>query len=530
MKNNQPQCGAMPPSRSQLSSLIVLTMRRILLYLVLVPLLLNSQLATFNAVIRQEDSITYLDLEVDIETGGHLYADTFAVDFPAGLTASLARPISTKPDEESESQIMVGRQTISYILESPIPAGALTLTIRWQGCRGDLCLMPQTTSIPLNGKAGSPISPPAPNPPATDLLQGMEVAASASGYLSPGQFLAFCKKAEASLPEKDNLLVAASRRYGIWLALLLLLPLGAMLNLTPCILPMIPINLAIIGATGDGISRGKGVLNGGLYGLGMALSYGLLGIFTVLTGAQFGSLNHSPTFNLCIALLFCLLALAMLDVFRLDLARFRRTVRIGGSIGAFVMGCISAILAGACVAPVLIWALLLATSQYSQGNPAGLLIPFGLGIGMALPWPLLAIGVTRMPRPGAWMITVRRLFALLIFIFAIYYGMVAYRILKKGDPSEPLPGWCATYEEAYNLAVTRRTPLLLVFSGRACKACDAMHATTFRDKTVKAAIDGWSKVILLADDPEDKTAFCLVSHLQLIGTPTCYILKPTQKD
>ncbi len=319
--------------------------------------------------------------------------------------------------------------------------------------------------------------------------------------------------------------MATSRKYGIWLALLLLLPLGAMLNLTPCVLPMLPINLAIIGATGDGITRGKGLLNSGLYGLGMALSYGLLGVVTVLTGAQFGSINHSPVFNLCIALLFILLGLAMLDIFSIDLTRFRHRVGIGGPIGAFLMGCLSAILAGACVAPVLIWALLLATSQYAQGNSAGLFIPFVLGLGMALPWPILAVGLAKIPRPGAWMVTIRRLFALLIFFFAIYYSIVSYRLLRNGGHNGPLPGWSASYEEACQKAINNQVPLLLVFSGRACKACDAMHATTFQDSSVTTAIEPWAKVLLLADNPEDKTAASLAAELKLVGTPTCFILK-----
>ena len=122
------------------------------------------------------------------------------------------------------------------------------------------------------------------------------------------------------------------------------------------------------------------------------------------------------------------------------------------------------------------------------------------------------------------MVTIRRLFALLIFFFAIYYGIVSYRLLRKGSSNGPLPGWSASYEEACQKATDNQVPLLLVFSGRACKACDAMHATTFQDSSVTTAIDSWAKVLLLADNPEDKTAVALASNLKLIGTPTCYIL------
>ena len=500
-------------------------MRKLLLTIFVLPALLFAEMATFKGGMRREDTVTYLDLHVEIAPGAHLFAESFAVKFPQGVEAVLAKPFSTELDKDTESQVLVGKQTISYILSPPVPQEPFDITIAWQGCSNSVCLMPQTTLVSVNGDKGTQ-----PNPhsmtdaTASNALGGFKVIATATGYLSPKQFLAFCKKAESPVQNEDNPLLATTRKYGIWLALLLLLPLGAMLNLTPCVLPMLPINLAIIGATGDGITRGKGLLNSGLYGLGMALSYGLLGIVTVLTGAQFGSLNHSPLFNICIALLFILLALAMLDVFNLDLTRFRGRIGIGGPIGAFLMGCLAAILAGACVAPVLIWALLLATSQYSQGNPTGLFIPFVLGIGMALPWPILAIGLAKIPRPGAWMLTIRRLFALLIFLFAIYYGIVSYRLLEKGSSNGPLPGWSASYEEACQKAMDTHVPLLLVFSGRACKACDAMHATTFQDSSVNAAIDSWAKVLLLADNPDDKSAAALAAELKLVGTPTCFIL------
>src|SRR3970282_2060138 len=93
---------------------------------------------------------------------------------------------------------------------------------------------------------------------------------------------------------------------------------GLALNLTPCVLPMIPINLAIIGAGAQAGSRRRGALLGATYGAAMAFVYGLLGLIVILTASTFGTINASPWFNAGIAALFVVLALGMFDVFAID--------------------------------------------------------------------------------------------------------------------------------------------------------------------------------------------------------------------
>src|SRR5262245_65739152 len=92
---------------------------------------------------------------------------------------------------------------------------------------------------------------------------------------------------------------------------------------------MIPINLAIIGAGVQAGSRSRGFLLGGAYGAAMAFVYGVLGLIVVLTASTFGTINASPWFNLGIAVLFVVLALAMFDVLVIDFSRFSNNVRVG---------------------------------------------------------------------------------------------------------------------------------------------------------------------------------------------------------
>ena len=211
---------------------------------------------------------------------------------------------------------------------------------------------------------------------------------------------------------------------------------GVALNLTPCILPMIPINLAIIGAGAQAGSKKRGFALGATYAAGMAIAYGVLGLVVVLTGSKFGTLNSSPWFNLAIASVFLFLALAMFDIVSVDLSRFQNGSAGGGTrskskfIVAYTMGTVAALLAGACVAPVVISVLLQATTLHAKGITVGLLLPFLLGLGMGLPWPFAGAGLSFLPKPGKWMMRVKYGFGVMIILFAAYYGHLAFGLFK----------------------------------------------------------------------------------------------------
>src|SRR5207237_9455342 len=133
-------------------------------------------------------------------------------------------------------------------------------------------------------------------------LDDFVVLGTTGGYQRSGEFLQFIHDAENGV-----------KRRGLFedrgpLAILLLVFLGGLaLNLTPCVLPMIPINLAIIGAgTQAGVgnapaSRSRGFLLGATYGGAMALVYGVLGVVVVLTAGTFGSINSTAWFTAGIA-------------------------------------------------------------------------------------------------------------------------------------------------------------------------------------------------------------------------------------
>ena len=93
---------------------------------------------------------------------------------------------------------------------------------------------------------------------------------------------------------------------------------------------------------------------------------------------------------------------------------------------SFVMGGVAALLAGACVAPVVIQVVLFASNLYANGSPIALALPFLLGVGMAIPWPIAGAGLAALPRPGKWMVRVKQAFGVIILATAAYYGYESY--------------------------------------------------------------------------------------------------------
>ena len=372
-------------------------------------------------------------------------------------------------------------------------------------------------------------------------LQKFDVSYTGSGYMDTAAFTAFLDHAGGGRPAQSFLTrfsddpVVFFKQWGLWRTLLLILLGGLALNLTPCVLPMIPVNLAIIGAGAQSSSRRKGFALGAVYGLGITVVYGILGLAVVLGGARFGALNASPWFNFGIAAVFLVLSLSMFGVVHIDLSRFQNG--IGGTqfksrfATAFVMGGIAALLAGACVAPVVIAVLLLSGNLYIHGVNAGLALPFILGLGMALPWPFAGAGLSFLPKPGAWMGWIKRGFGVLILLFAIYYGLLAVRLSQSNvTPSagEQLVNTAAGFRDALDKAYAARQPVFIDFRADWCKNCHAMDATTLADSEVKKRLESYRVIKFDASKYEASPAKEILNHFGVVGLPTYVVLKPVE--
>ena len=462
----------------------------------LVPLLLLCLLASadvcrLDVAVSNEGSLPIIDISFDLDKGAYIYSESIAVVFPDGIAAD---KLQAPP---ADLQELKG----TFLFRYAVPQQPFNFTVRYQACAEGVCYMPATADFAFDGNANVARldSEDAPSVSSETALDNFAVSATATGYQSAAKFLQLCEITEKGfVQDSSNLLEKVFDKFGFLFALLLLIPLGALLNCTPCVLPMIPINLAIIGT--DSGSRTSVFHRSTVYALGMMLTYGALGVATVLTGSLF-------------------------DVFSIDLSRWRGRGNATTSLGVFIMGGVTAILSSACVAPVLIWAIVLATSLYSQGLRHALLLPFFLGLGMALPWPLLALGLTRLPKPGRWMIRVRQAFAILIALFALYYIVIGIKLMDKGSISRE--NWRSSLEEAIAEAKRDSKPIVIEFTGKSCKACQAMDKTTFRNKDVIDALDHFAKLEVNIDDKSTDNA-ALVARFKIVGAPSFVFLKTNE--
>ena len=261
-----------------------------------------------------------------------------------------------------------------------------SLFLSYQGCAEDgICYPPQTKSIDFRDSSGEPLS---------ETLSILERVKGQNSF-----FL-----------------------------LLIFFSFGVLLSLTPCVLPMLPILSGIlVGQTGKSRKNNQIKLSI-VYVFGMASTYSLLGLFVSLAGYRLQVLFQSPWIVLCFAGLFFVFGAAMFGVISIQipatlsrrLDSISRHQKGGTYSGVFVMGILSALIVGPCVAPPLAAALTLVSQADSLIVGAASLFFMGLGMGV----PLIALGASAsyiLPKAGPWMRQINELFGIVFFGVGIWF-------------------------------------------------------------------------------------------------------------
>jgi thiol:disulfide interchange protein DsbD len=340
---------------------------------------------------RMRDAAT-IEVSFRIADGYYMYRDKIAVSAEGATLGKVEIPRGTiKFDPNFDKELETLRQQLTLAI--PVQAsGSFKLKVTSQGCADKGLCYPPMESVATLSTANS----------------GVDVAApAADGEMG---------RIEASL---------ASGRLLLILPLFLLLGLG--LSFTPCVLPMVPILSFIIAGEGAQTSRQRGLLLAVAYSLGMALVYTALGIAAGLIGEGLSATLQSPPILSAFAILMAVMALSMFDVYQLQvpaslqlaLTRLSERQRGGKLLGVFVMGAISALIVGPCVAAPLAGALVY-ISQTRNVLIGGSAL-FAMAVGMSVPLVLVGISAgSLLPRAGAWMQTVKHFFGVLMLALALW--------------------------------------------------------------------------------------------------------------
>jgi thiol:disulfide interchange protein DsbD len=369
--------------------------------------------AAFKFSARMADEKT-IEVHYQIAPGYYMYRERF--DFRAE-GAQLGVPQiprgKIKFDETFKKEVETYRDAVA--IRIPVQAdGRFKLIATSQGCadRG-LCYTPMDSEARLSPKGGLLAAiqgggQSAPTVSTDSTASGTTVAATDGSAGEVGRI-------EGSLK---------GRQFAVIVPLFILLGLG--LAFTPCVLPMVPILSSIIVGEGRRASRTRSFSLALAYSLGMALVYTALGVAAGLIGEGLSASLQNPWVLSVFALLMVALSLSMFGVYQLQipaswqLRLAQGSGKGGGKLaGVFLMGGISALIVGPCVAAPLAGALVY-ISQTRDVLVGGVAL-FSLAVGMSI--PLLLVGLSAgmlLPRAGAWMETVKRLFGVVMLGMAVW--------------------------------------------------------------------------------------------------------------
>jgi thiol:disulfide interchange protein DsbD len=356
-------------------------------------------------------------VEAVIELGEHiyLYEDQVKVELIKGDNVLIDTITMDEAVDHDGEKVFYEKLKIRIDLAKNTAAEGIvpvTLKLSYQGCSEQgLCYEPMSEQFGFDiDTAALPLSSGA------ERVRTPEKAAPAADAQSGSK---------EELVSETDLIAKTIREGNIMIILLTFFGFGLLLSLTPCVFPMIPILSSVIISQGEGMTTKKAFVLSMVYVLAMAAAYTFAGILAGLFGANLQAALQTPWVIVLFALVFVTLALSMFDLYELQVPNVIQsklttfTENQHGVIGVAIMGFLSALIVGPCVAAPLAGALIY-IGQTGDAVLGGMAL-FTLSIGMGV--PLLIVGTTAgrfMPRPGAWMDTVKAFFGVLMIGVAIW--------------------------------------------------------------------------------------------------------------
>ncbi len=399
-----------------------MTMRLFLLLFSLLVSLAHAEefldpAVAFKPSVRALDGQT-LEVSYEIAKGYYLYRDKFrfTVDGDSATLGTATFPKGKEKDDENFGKVEVYYKQVA--VRVPVERNAsgllpLQLKVTAQGCAdAGVCYPPQT----------QPLSVSLPDPATTP---SVNTTAAVDG-------------------DESGKIASTLKHAGFWANLAFFFVAGLGLSLTPCVFPMIPILSGIIAGQGHKNSHARGFALSMAYVLGMALTYAAAGVAAGMTGTLISSALQNPWVLGSFALVFVVLSFSMFGFYELQLPSALQSklseesghLQGGRGIGVFLMGALSALIVGPCVAAPLAGALLYIgqTGDAVLGGTALFVMALGMGA------PLIVVGTaggSLLPKTGPWMEGVKKTFGVLLLATAVWL------VSPVLPPVVPMLAWAA---------------------------------------------------------------------------------------
>jgi thiol:disulfide interchange protein DsbD len=382
---------------------------------------------------------------LEVGEGYHINAHYPSLDFLIPTSVKLEPPQGISFAEETypapkhrkfefspETELAVHEGTVFIIAEAQadktLIQGASTIRslITVQACNDSQCLAPAdlTVEIPINVVA------------AKQAIKAANTEIFAKAAAQPES--SSVAEASPSLVEyqggSKNSVADHLATGGIVSVLLGVFFAGLLLNTTPCVYPIIPITIGFF-VNQSAAQQGKPKISrtffmASMYVLGMALTYSLLGVIAAKSGGLFGAALQNPIVLVVLAGLMVGLSLSMFGVYEFKLPESLNrmatssTQSTSGALGAFVMGLTMGIVAAPCIGPFVLGLLVHVGTKGSAAY--GFMLFFVLALGLGAPYLVLGTfsgALKTLPRSGLWMVTVRKVFGLVLIGMALYFLM-----------------------------------------------------------------------------------------------------------
>ncbi len=380
---------------------------------------------------------TQIEAGVKIAKDIYLYSEKVTLSLKEGSGITIAKIDQPQSVAHHDEQVYLSSpKFLVYLQKDAATTGMKTveLSISYQGCSEQgLCYEPYSKTFTFDIDSSKlPLS---------------QVKELKSLTLSKPSVSADTPQQEPSVELSETDAIADTINKGsIALILLTFFGFGLLLSLTPCVFPMIPIISGVIISQGEGLTTKKAFFLSVVYVLAMAVAYTIAGVLAGLFGSNLQSALQTPWVIYSFSAVFVALAMSMFGFYELRPPSFL-TNKLGesrqhrGVLGVAVMGFLSALIVGPCVAAPLAGALVY-IGQTGDALLGGMAL-FTMSIGMGI--PLIAIGVSAgkfMPKPGVWMTMVLAIFGIMMLGVAIwmlervvepYVTMLLYAMLGIGS-------------------------------------------------------------------------------------------------